>query len=49
MDIAVSDANGKFLKFIETKVGGSKYHILQRMKDNWLKNLGYDVDLYRLK
>jgi hypothetical protein len=40
--------NEKMLGGIETKVGKSVYHVLQRMKDDWLyANKGYKVELLR--
>jgi len=39
--------NGVNLGGIETKVGGSRYHSLQRLKDAWLDANGYPVQLVR--
>ncbi len=39
--------NGINLGGIEAKVGGSRYHTLQRLKDAWLGANGYPVNLVR--
>ncbi|MBV4359033.1 DUF6443 domain-containing protein [Pinibacter aurantiacus] len=39
--------NGVNLGGIETKVGGSRYFTLQRLKDGWLRSQGYEVNLVR--
>jgi len=46
MDIDVR-LNGVSLGGIETKVGGSRYLPLQRLKDAWLGANGYPVQLVR--
>lgn len=47
IDIEVSQG-GKVLGGIETKVGSSRYHPLQRLKDLWLEKVeGYPVNLVR--
>ncbi|PTT36045.1 hypothetical protein DBR28_11470 [Chryseobacterium sp. HMWF028] len=46
MDIEVIMPNGKPAG-IETKVGGSRYHTLQRLKDDWLRDNGYPVQVVR--
>lgn len=48
MDIEVKMPNGKSAG-IETKVGGSRYHTLQRLKDDWLRANGYPVQVVRKK
>lgn len=48
IDIEVRDAAGEPIGGIETKVGGSRYHTLQRLKDAWLyATEGYRVELVR--
>ncbi|UZT99167.1 type IV secretion protein Rhs [Chryseobacterium fluminis] len=48
MDIQVKMPNGKSAG-IETKVGGSRYHTLQKLKDDWLRANGYPVQVVRKK
>ncbi|WP_051881888.1 RHS repeat-associated core domain-containing protein [Chryseobacterium soli] len=47
MDIEVRNSDGEVLGGIETKVGSSRYHTLQRLKDDWLRNNGYPVQVVR--
>ncbi|MBO9676359.1 MAG: VCBS repeat-containing protein [Sphingobacteriaceae bacterium] len=47
MDIEVQMPNGEVMGGIETKVGSSRYHTLQRLKDDWLRANGYPVQVVR--
>jgi len=48
IDIVVTNSNGDPLVGFETKLGKSRYHALQRLKDNWIyAKLGWMVNLVR--
>jgi hypothetical protein len=48
-DMMVTDAFGRLKGFIEAKVGSSRYLPSQQAKDNWMRSLGFIVDVIRDK